>query len=385
MIRLVMIVKNEEDVIARSLRSVLPHVDSWCIVDTGSTDKTKEIIAQLAAEHNVAGELHDRPWVNFGHNRSEALEIARAQKPDSMSWLYMMDADDIFHAPPGKLRLSKKHANIVNKNCLSIRCCRGSLEYWRPQFFKITAPWVYKGALHEYVDMPAGSHIEPLRGLLDFMDVWLDARTEGARSKNPKKYEDDAILLDAEVERDPDDTRSLFYAAQSWRDCGQSDKALQRYLKRYEHTGGFSEERYVSLLNAIRLTPNLEDAKRYAWLSLNINPARREAVTAYLRRNRALPPSEWTQEQFSMALFCATVSSPVAQPSFLFAENNVYDWSFADELSILAYYLNHFEIALRHAEMALQKAPEDQKKRIVTNVNLSKLRLPSSIVEKKKR
>ena len=45
-ISLCMIVKNEEQVLARCLDSVAPLMDEIIIVDTGSTDRTKEIAAK---------------------------------------------------------------------------------------------------------------------------------------------------------------------------------------------------------------------------------------------------------------------------------------------------------------------------------------------------
>ena len=44
-ISLCMIVRNEENVLARCLESVKDVVDEIIIVDTGSTDRTKEIAA----------------------------------------------------------------------------------------------------------------------------------------------------------------------------------------------------------------------------------------------------------------------------------------------------------------------------------------------------
>ena len=74
-----MIVKDEKDVICRCLASVKPVIDYWVIVDTGSSDGTQEIIRAFMKE--IPGELHERPWINFGHNRNEALELAKGKWP----------------------------------------------------------------------------------------------------------------------------------------------------------------------------------------------------------------------------------------------------------------------------------------------------------------
>ena len=50
-ISLCMIVKNEEDTIARCLESVKDIVDEINIVDTGSTDQTKEVLRRYTASY----------------------------------------------------------------------------------------------------------------------------------------------------------------------------------------------------------------------------------------------------------------------------------------------------------------------------------------------
>ncbi len=73
-----MIVRDESPVIRRSLASVKNLIDYWVIVDTGSADDTKEIIKEFMKD--VPGELHERPWVNFEHNRNEALYSCQEQR-----------------------------------------------------------------------------------------------------------------------------------------------------------------------------------------------------------------------------------------------------------------------------------------------------------------
>jgi glycosyltransferase involved in cell wall biosynthesis len=42
-----MIVRDEAPVIERCIRSVLPHIQCWAIVDTGSSDGTQAIVRGL--------------------------------------------------------------------------------------------------------------------------------------------------------------------------------------------------------------------------------------------------------------------------------------------------------------------------------------------------
>ena len=89
-IALVMIVKDEAHVVTEAFDSVLEFIDTWCIVDTGSTDGTQDLIRSYFAEAGIPGELHEREWVDFAHNRTEALQLSRG----SAEYALMMDADD---------------------------------------------------------------------------------------------------------------------------------------------------------------------------------------------------------------------------------------------------------------------------------------------------
>ena len=83
-ISLCMIVKNEEEVIGRCLESVKDLVDEINIVDTGSTDKTKEIVSEFTDR------IFDFQWIhNFAAARNYSFQQATK---DYILWL---DADDI--------------------------------------------------------------------------------------------------------------------------------------------------------------------------------------------------------------------------------------------------------------------------------------------------
>ena len=86
-IALAMIVRDEAEVIGRCIESVRERIDYWVICDTGSTDATREIVRDALA--GVPGELHQRKWVDFGHNRTELLRLARGKA----DYLLLLDAD----------------------------------------------------------------------------------------------------------------------------------------------------------------------------------------------------------------------------------------------------------------------------------------------------
>ncbi len=83
-ISLCMIVKNEEDVIGRCLDSAKDLVDEIIIVDTGSTDKTKEIVSKYTDK------IYDFEWVD-DFSKARNFSFSKATK-DYILWL---DADDI--------------------------------------------------------------------------------------------------------------------------------------------------------------------------------------------------------------------------------------------------------------------------------------------------
>lgn len=84
-ISLCMIVKNEEDVIGRCLDSVKDLVDEINIVDTGSNDRTKEIVAEFTDR------IFDFKWIDdFAAARNFAFTQA------SKEFVLWLDADDVF-------------------------------------------------------------------------------------------------------------------------------------------------------------------------------------------------------------------------------------------------------------------------------------------------
>ena len=71
---LCMIVKNAGPLFEEVLTENLPNFDKWCILDTGSTDGTQDVIRRILAKKN--GNLYEEPFVNFKVSRNRCLELA---------------------------------------------------------------------------------------------------------------------------------------------------------------------------------------------------------------------------------------------------------------------------------------------------------------------
>jgi hypothetical protein len=135
---LTMIVRDEADIVGEVLDATAPYIDYWVVVDTGSTDGTQDVIGRHMARLGIPGEVHERPWRDFGHNRSEALTLAQGKA----DYIWMMDADDtVIGVPP---------FGGLTADCYNMRIRVGSERFWRRQLFRDGVPWYYQGVLHEY-------------------------------------------------------------------------------------------------------------------------------------------------------------------------------------------------------------------------------------------
>ncbi len=218
-----MIVKDESHVIKRCLESVKPLIDHWVIVDTGSSDNTKEIIKELMKD--IPGELHERPWIDFAHNRNEALELA-AGKAD---YLFFLDADDVVKLAPGfcKKKLSQDNYLIVVEN--------GDIAFGRPALVKSGLSWRWKGVVREVITC------NQLVGAGTWPEVAIQIVGGGNRSLDTEKFLKDAALLEKAVQEDPNDPQRRFFLAESYRDAGKLEASMENYEKRAAMGGGEQE------------------------------------------------------------------------------------------------------------------------------------------------
>jgi len=352
-----MIVKNEADVLPRCFASLRDHIDSWVIVDTGSTDGTQEIVRRELS--GIPGELHERPWVNFGHNRTEALELAKAKA----DYTLIVDADEVLEFEPGFTWPS-------GADLYEILVDLGGTQYYRANLLRAALPWRYLGVLHEVPVCPEVKTTGKCAGLVN------RPHADGARSKDPNKFRRDAERIEYELSvNDCGDLRPryLFYLAQSWRDCGEYALARKWYTLRAS-TSGFVEETWYAAYQAAQMTEALglhDEVAGYYLKAYEARPTRAEPLYALARYLRL-------REKYAQAVVFAEAARRMPWPSdILFVDSSVYIWRAHDEFAISAFYAGRKGDAVQANEMLLTlPIPDGERERITNNLAMCRAGAP---------
>lgn len=357
-----MIVKDEAAVIARCLASVRPLIDCWCIVDTGSSDTTCAVIEAVMGD--LPGTLHRRPWRGFADNRNEALDLSLAvlaqlhegqQQPADSDYLMVIDADETLHLPDAYNR------PFLRAAAYDLELRFGATRYARPSLLAVAAGWRYVGVLHEYLQSAQPSETSKLSG------PWIEVRPEGARSRNPRKFHDDAALLEAALIEEPDNSRYWFYLGQSYRDAGELTAALRAYRRRAELPGWAEETWYTHLQIALLMerAPGEQDVQQIQAafdIAYQYRPSRAETLVELARWHRQ-------QGRYAQALLYARSAVQIPPTADrLFVDYSAYSWRGWDEYSISAFYCHCFSEGA-HALQRLLAAdlPAEHLPRILEN------------------
>jgi glycosyltransferase involved in cell wall biosynthesis/predicted SAM-dependent methyltransferase len=224
-----MIVKNEEEVLARCLDSIKDFPDEIIIVDTGSTDKTKEIAAKYTSK------IYDFEWCeDFSAARNFSFQQATSE------YVLWLDADDL--VLPTELTKLKalKQQNLTKDIYLMIYdYCQNEYNQSMSPLFRermvknsLYLRWLYP--IHEVI---------LLTGSDEITDITI------THKKTSKGYSADLNRNIGMLEKAiasgkyPKDSRLQYYLAKEYYDYDQYDKAAKELQKFLDMNDGWVDDR----------------------------------------------------------------------------------------------------------------------------------------------
>ena len=314
-----MIVKNESKIITRLLTTVLPIIDTYCICDTGSTDMTKEIIKEFFDMRCIEGKIIEEPFKNFGHNRTVALNAAK----EMADYLLFLDADMKLVIDP-KFDKSKLTADVYT-------FAQGSntFNYFNVRLIKTSLNFRCIGSTHEYYDITGPKKEEQLN-TIKINDI-------GDGGCKEDKFTRDIRLLEEDLKENPKNERTYFYLANSYKNAGNLEKAIEHYKKRIA-IGGWVEENWYSRLELgkcyMKIGNEAEAIK--IWLeAYGYHPKRAENLYEIVKHYRIKG-----QQQLSYIFYKLAKEIPYPSDNVLFIHKDVSNYLLDYEFSIIAYFID---------------------------------------------
>ncbi len=339
-ISLCMIVRDEEDVLARCLDSVREAVDEIIIVDTGSQDLTKEIAGRYTDK------IYDFKWCDdFSAARNYAFSKG------GMDYLMWLDADDILPEPSLralmdlKERLEPQVSVVMMPYHVSFdERGRPCFVYERERLIKNNAGFCWKGVVHEAIT-PMGTILHS--------DVVIEHRKlkQGDPDRNLRIYEKQ---LASGTEMGP---RESFYYARELFYHGRYKEAIDEFTYFLTLPDSWLENR----LDACRMiaacydvTDRPDAALKALLASLSEDEPRAEICCDIGRHFME------RKEYRTAAFWYETAASRKASiQNGAFVNRDCYDYIPYMQLCVCYYWLGDIQQAKKNHRLAAETKPED--------------------------
>ena len=232
-ISLCMIVKNEEAVLARCLDSIKDAVEEIIIVDTGSTDDTKNIALKYTSK------VYDFEWIqDFSAARNEAFSKATC---DYQMWL---DADDVFPKDSAMQLLELKKTLDPTTDIVTMKYHTHFDEHGNPihvstreRLLKREKGYIWQDPVHECI---------PLMGKVMYSDIEVHHKKIKHESGSTRNLD---IYRNLEKSGKPFTPRQLYYYARELKDHGIWADAASTFEKFLNTKKGWVEDNIATCYN----------------------------------------------------------------------------------------------------------------------------------------
>ncbi|WP_436864299.1 tetratricopeptide repeat-containing glycosyltransferase family 2 protein [Bacillus fungorum] len=264
-----LIVKNEEDMLRRCLESLKGGVDEIVIVDTGSTDKTKEIAKEFTDK------VYDFEWTNdFAEARNFAGSHATGE------WILALDADECVDLEnvAAAIEEIKSHNNKFDTYTIDIINFVGergerSVINKMARIYKNDGTVHFEGAIHEQI-----VSLKNQRNLAEsLLKVYHYGYLSNVVEKKNKRTRNMNIIKKM-LQSEKENGFTYFNYGQELRALGKTEEALNAFISAYKYKGDIYKE-WVGIC-LFFIIESLVELKRYDKALVIIKDAEKVLPTA---------------------------------------------------------------------------------------------------------
>lgn len=218
------IAKNEEKNIERCLSSLAPYGFEIVLVDTGSTDRTKELAAKYTDK------IYDFVWVDdFSAARNFSLEKA------SNNWIFMIDCDEwIETIDIGELEYFRKHLShavgSVDRHNITGTPDNPGKSIDRTERFFSRSKFHYTGTIHEQL---TPKYEKTFETFLLKTSIGHDGYCMTEEARLQKSHRNVSLLL-KQLEKEPDNPYVYYQLGKGYQIIDDSEKACEYFSKGLE-------------------------------------------------------------------------------------------------------------------------------------------------------
>ena len=339
-VSLCMIVKNEEETIGRCLDSVRDLVDEINIVDTGSTDRTREIVARYTDR------IFDFAWKqDFAAARNYSFEQA------TQDYVFWLDADDVLLEPDRerfrelKNTLDPRIDSVIMNYVLSRDSAGNAHNVTRHNRLvkrAIGPRWIYP--IHE---------ILVIRGNLLFSPVEITHAPKLEKRNRTRNL----TILQEHIRKEGLSRRSEFYLANELFDNERYDEALAAYESFLEGPVENFEDHIAACGVLAHLYHERGDSAK------ELNYLFKTFEYDVPRADYCCRIGLWFEQkgEFRQAAFWYELAAGQDIPVDYFGLMNLVCWTWAPHVQLTLCYgkLGELGKALEHNEKALAYFPND--------------------------
>lgn len=237
-----MIAKNEEKYLEQSLKHLLPYNMEIVVVDTGSTDATRDIASRYTDK------VYDFTWINdFSAARNFAVSKA------TNNWILILDCDEYLMQldVPAIRKCMQQHArhvgvmgirNIYTQEDGQKTCSIDEV----PRFFNRNF-YEYRFRIHEQITPKHQENLDDVRLLTFSLPIVVEHHGyDISQEEMMKKQERNLTLLQAALGETTYDDYLYFQMGQSYQTIGENEKAAEAYQKSFAINTNLSKQ-YVKV------------------------------------------------------------------------------------------------------------------------------------------